>query len=90
MYMKTGYKTKDIYLASTLLCLGYSIDELQKEEVDGKTTFYFIFSDPNIDKNGHNKIREDVDRYWKNEVMVEARSLYTAFREIKDRMYGSK
>jgi hypothetical protein len=88
--MKTGYKTKDIYLASTLLCLGYTIDELQETEEEGKKTFFFVFSDPNIDTNGHDKIRADVDRYWKNEIMVDARSLYKAFREIKDRMYGSK
>jgi hypothetical protein len=76
------YKTKDIYIASALLALGFILDDLTKEE----TIFYFNFAD-NRDKIPY-EIQTAVEDYWKGQLLVDPKKLFTSFKEIKSRMYN--
>lgn len=70
------YSTKDIYIASTLIVLGHQRYDLIK---NGRI-FYFEFDDDG-------KIPEEVDEYWAGNLLVDPKALFTAFKELKTRMY---
>ena len=76
----SDFSTKDIYLAATLLTIGYSYYTLKKED----RIFYFIFDNPD------GKIELQVDEYWAGNILVDPKALFNSFRELKGRMYGNK
>lgn len=78
-----NFKTKDTYLASTLRCLGYHLDTIEK---DGKN-YVFVF-DPSVFPVEGN-IEEDVAAYWNHGLRVDPLTLFTAFKELKNRMYNT-
>jgi hypothetical protein len=83
----TEYTTKDVYLASTLLALGY---EKYRIERNGRQCFFIFDTEEKglskeISKTG---LEVQVDLYWAGEVMVDAKKVFTAFRELKNRMFG--
>lgn len=83
--MKT-YKTKDIYLAATLLAFEFPIKEVSNEE--NKTFFHFgIEREPLI--GGDNwTIDKAVKAYWDKSITIEPLTLFNAFKELKNRIYN--
>lgn len=77
--MESTYKTTDIYLASTLCLLGYSLEEITYEH--SKFTFHFT-EQAYIDL--------DVDNYWGGELKVDPKLLFAEFKTLKGRMYDFK
>lgn len=86
---KTFYSTKDIYLASTLLSLGFVLDHLEKKD----KIFYFFFCEQiampdqvmNLNKD---LIQKYVNDYWEGALLIDPKKLFNAFREVKARMYS--
>lgn len=76
------YSTRDIYVASAILATGlFPIYTINKE---GKIYYFvFMYSSPY-------EIRPDdvVIQYWNGDLVIEAKKLFSAFKEIKNRMYG--
>ena len=72
--------TKDIYVASYLITLGY------KYELEQDNTHYnFVF------KNDENSTIENlVEAYWEGDTAIDAKSLFSAFKELKTRIFGSR
>jgi hypothetical protein len=73
------YSTKDIYIASTLIALGHQRYDLIK---NGRI-FYFEFDDDG-------KIPLEVDGYWAGNLLIDPKSLFTAWKELKTRMYENE
>lgn len=74
------YSTKDIYIASTLIALGHQRYDLIK---NGRI-FYFEFDDEN------GEIPLEVDEYWAGNLLLDPKSIFTAWKELKTRMYGNE
>lgn len=71
------YKTKDLYLASTLVTLDYpyTISRVGKQ-------FFFHFED-----NKEANLLADIENYWSKNLLVDPISLFNSFKELKTRMY---
>lgn len=71
------YATKDIYVAASLLATGLNLIDIRRFEKQ----FTFVFpSTPEIETL--------VSGYWNNTLRVDAHKLFTAFKDIKNRMYN--
>jgi hypothetical protein len=75
-----SYSTKDIYIASTLIASGYTRYDLIKK---GRV-FYFNF----FDEDGN--IRLQADEYWSGNNLVSPKALFSAFKELKSRIYENE
>lgn len=86
--LSTEYSTKDIYLASTLIALGYKWYRIEK---NGRQC-YFIFDAGSVDppKGTSPKalLELEVDNYWGGNLSVDPKELFNAFKELKARIYG--
>jgi hypothetical protein len=82
------YKTKDIYLASTLIAFGYKSYRIEK---NGRQCF-FIF-DPamyNLAPKDYDPLaflEIQVDEYWGGNLLLDPKEVFNAFKELKSRMY---
>lgn len=73
------YQTKDVYLAATLLALGYDIIDMPKKEKQ----FTFIFD------NTEDRIEKDVDKYWSGDLSIKnVKSVFTSYRDLRARMFN--
>jgi len=74
------YKTKDINIASVLLCYGANLVRVEKDiNKDNKASF-FVFTG-NID------FEKRVKEYWADELLVNPKELLYKFKEVKNRLY---
>lgn len=71
------YSTKDIYLASALVASGFQLEDITKQEK--QFTFLFKLS---------KEIEYAVSDYWSGTLQSVAKDLFSAFRDIKSRMYN--
>lgn len=83
----TEYKTKDVYIASTLIAIGFNNYKIER---NGRQCF-FIFSSDNTDHpDGLGPIdylEIQVEKYWNGSLLVDPKSLFNAFKELKTRMF---
>ena len=77
------YNTTDIYLASTLSALDYTLEDITQE--GGKFIYHFSDNDPKGPP-----IESDADQYWTGNLLINPKKLFTEFKEIKARMYDLK
>ena len=80
------YKTKDIYLASTLLSLDFHIEKTTKE--GGRTFFYFRLEREPFILGDNFSIDKAVKQYWDKTLEVSPLTLFNAFKELKNRIYN--
>lgn len=73
------YFTKDIYVASFLDAKGQKVSRIER---NGKIC-WFVFDDKY-------KCQDLVDGYYRNSIMVEAKSLVDSIRTLKDRIFAEK
>jgi len=85
----TEYRTKDVYLASTLLALGYSEYRIER---NGKQCFFiFDYDDKGISNDiSKTGLEVTVDEYWTGNLEIDPKKLFNSFRELKTRMYGGE
>lgn len=81
------FKAKDIYLAASLVSSGFEVKRLEKIKQKNYTEYYFVFNvqsrlDPNIRIDGF------VSKYWAGNLFVDAKHLFSNFRELKNRLYN--
>lgn len=76
---KTFYETNSLVQASTLVCLGISLDSVIKNP-DGKAIFVFPKA---------NNLDQILESFWKKTLRVEPNSFFEAQRFLKSRIYGS-
>jgi len=74
-----NYVTKDIYVASYLIAIGYRRYSLSQNE----RQFTFIFEP----ETSLETLEMEVDNYWAENTSVDAKHLFTAFKELKNRMF---
>lgn len=83
----TEYKTKDVYIASTLIALGFCNYKIER---NGRQCF-FVFKDGDIDHPDGlgiiDYIEIQVEKYWNNSLLIDPKSLFNAFKELKTRMF---
>ena len=83
----TEYRTKDVYIAATLIALGNNNYRIER---NGKQCF-FIFTNDNTDHpDGLGPIEFieiQVEQYWTGNLLIDPKSLFNAFKELKNRMY---
>lgn len=73
-------KTNDLSLAAALLCMGFDIIGIDKQ--DSKKQYFYFKRTPEIDSY--------VDSYWKDELTVKAKSYSLSRRDIINRIFGQK
>jgi len=71
------FKSKDFYLASTLIYEGYEIEDFEKD--DGKTIFFFADTPA---------LRETVQQYFHDEIYVTPFRYQTAIKQAKAIIYA--
>jgi hypothetical protein len=81
------YKTKDVYIASTLIARGLKQYRIER---NGRQCF-FIFS-PEIEDTptGFSPVtflEMEIEQYWSGNLLVDPKELFNAFKELKNRMY---
>ena len=77
--MTLTYKTSDIYLASTLLTLGYTLETVDKSE--RKAMFVFA------DSEG---LRDDVKDYNARRIALAPQDLFYSMRTLKEQLYNNE
>jgi len=75
-----SYVTKDVYVASYLIAIGYKRYTLSQYEK--QFTFNFTI-DTSLEA-----LEMEVDNYWGENTSVDAKRLFNAFKELKNRMFG--
>ncbi len=70
------YSTSDLYLVSTLT-LWFPIESLDKSNPE-KTIFNFLLT---------THFQETINKYWRNELLVEPKALLNNLKVIKTRLY---
>lgn len=80
--MTAMYRTSDIYIASYLLASGY---EDYTIEPDGKK-YFFMFTTHNTPSEYVFDV--EVDQYFSNNVKIEPKKLFNAYKELKGRIFG--
>lgn len=83
----TEYKTKDVYLASTLITLGFNHYRIER---NGRQCF-FIFTDSSTHPDGLgliDYIEVKVDEYWSGNLKLDPKELFNSFKELKNRMFN--
>lgn len=84
------YKTKDVYLASTLIAFGYKNYRIER---NGRQCYFifdpYIISPPKepIDFTPVSFLELQVDEYWAGNLLLDPKELFNAFKELKNRMY---
>lgn len=81
--MNYQYSTTDIYLAATLQCEGFPLEDITK---DGNK-YIFNFHREVDEKTGFPVLDIKVEEYWQGNILCEPKKLFSAFKEIKARMY---
>ena len=70
------YNTSDLYLVATLT-LWYPLESLDKTNPE-KTVFNFLLTED---------FQKTLDKYWRNELLVEPKALLNNLKVIKTRLY---
>lgn len=83
----TEYRTKDVYIASTLIALGYNEYRIER---NGKQCFFIFDTNESglLNEVAKAGIEVTVDQYWSGGLLVDPKKLFNSFRELKTRMYG--
>lgn len=71
------YVTKDIYLASSLIASGFPLKDITKNEK--QFSFLFLLS---------KDLEHATYEYWEGVLQTSAKDLFTAFKDLKNRMYN--
>lgn len=74
----TIFKTKDIYLTSYLVMLGYPLHELEKNE---QKFFSFIF-------NNSPELQKHVEGFYNREATVQPMQYVVAMKQVKSKIYN--
>jgi hypothetical protein len=77
--MTLTYKTSDIYLASTLLTLGYTLETVDKSERKAM----FVFGDTE-------GLRNDVKEYNARRIALVPQDLFYSMRTLKEQLYNNE
>jgi hypothetical protein len=79
MYDNTNFflKTSDLALATALSVLGVAIEAMQQTESE-RMNFIFTKSD---------KVQDIVNRFWRNELLVEPQAYFNQLKVLKTRIY---
>ncbi len=75
---KDFYETNSLVLASTLICLGFSLNSVTKTS-ENKATFLFLRTD---------SLNNILTSFWQRSIKVEPNSFFEAQRFLKSRIYG--
>jgi hypothetical protein len=83
----TEYRTKDVYIASTLIALGYNQYRIER---NGKQCFFIFDTDePGLSNEiARTGLEVTIDEYWSGNLKVDPKELFNSFKELKTRMYG--
>lgn len=80
--MNKGYITENLYLAATLVLLGYEIAEVRpSNKRENANAIVFAPADT---------IHEDVDSYWNDKLNVNPKQLFFHLKELRSRLYDGK
>ena len=73
-------KTPDIWLATTLLCLGFSVEGIDNINPQ-KVFFYFREND---------QLNKTINMYWRNELLVNPKMMGSCRHELMTRIHDNK
>ena len=72
------WSTPDLQMASTLVTAGFPVFYLQENEQDQT---YFIFERTA-------ELEEAADKYWRDELSLNPRRLFSEYRDLKTRLHS--
>jgi hypothetical protein len=80
---KENYKTRDIYLAATLITIGYNDYKIDKTD----RLCYFIFPIDIFNDEIDQGVEADVDKFFAGNLLVDPKKLFQTFIDLKHRMW---
>lgn len=79
--IKDTFETSTLSLAATIICFGFPLHSIEKNE-DGKAVFIFSRANaPDLDRI--------IQNFWQKTLKVEPNSILEAVRFLKSRISGS-
>lgn len=85
IFMKL-YKTKDIYLASTLLAMEFPIEKTERE--NDRIFFFFRTEREPLIAGDTFTIDKAIKAYWDRSIEIAPLQLFGSFKELKNRIYS--
>lgn len=79
MRIESQFRTSDMPLAATLVCLGISIEAIDRTL--GSRRAEFVFFRPT-------ELDNILSGFWSGELKVAPRTYFQALRDVKARLYG--
>lgn len=81
--MKTDnlFETSNLPLAASIICLGISLDSVDKGQEGSKAIFIF-------DRSNNPDLDQIIQEFWQKSLRIEPNSLLEAVRFLKGRLYG--
>ncbi|MDD5742294.1 MAG: hypothetical protein PHX87_02585 [Candidatus Peribacteraceae bacterium] len=80
--MINEYEVSDLALATTLACLGYRINALERSKSDSRRVNFFFALEQGLP--------EAVAAFWTGELKVSALHLFTHHKLLKQRIYATQ
>ena len=77
-YDNNYYSTSDLALASALVCYGFVIECLEKDQ-SGRVAFYFV---------RQSALDGTTQAFWANTLTVNPRTYFDAIKHLKTRIYS--
>lgn len=74
----TSYRTSDLSLAATLVCVGFSIEAIDRTN-SHRAEFVF---------ERQEQLDNVLSGFWSGSLTIAPRSYFQALREVKARLYG--
>lgn len=79
MQLNDYFETSDFALVTTLLCLGFTLDCLDRTNTP-KVTFIFKRS---------KELEDTIQAFWNSQLKVNPKAFFNTQKELKARMYSS-
>lgn len=73
------FETAELSLASTLICLGFKLDYVEKK--DPKSLFVF---------RREEQLDLAIQGFWAGELRVEPKAFFNCIKEVKSRLYDNQ
>ena len=73
-------KTPDVNLATTLLCLGFSIEGI--DDINPQKVFFYF--------RENDQLNLTINRYWKGDLLVDPKMMGSCRREVMTRLHDNQ
>lgn len=74
------YKTSDMVLATTLLTLGFPIEDMENSSQDSRRVFFLFKDTP--------ELKTTINDYWSRKLLVQPKDFHMTYKTIKEMLFN--